>query len=60
MPIPLIGIISLIVGLVYLVLVVVYFEQIEVWGGIIFLGVSGMLISMGIFLIAKRFFRTLF
>lgn len=53
----LIGIFSLIAGLVYLALVIVYFEQIEFWGGLIFLGVAGMLIPMGIFLITKRFFR---
>jgi len=53
----LIGIFSLIAGLVYLVLVILYFDQIEVWGGLIFLGVAGMLIPMGIFLITKRFFR---
>jgi hypothetical protein len=53
----LIGILSLIAGLVYLVLAIVYVEQLAVWGVLTFLLLASVLISMGIFLITKRFFR---
>jgi hypothetical protein len=53
----LVGILSLFAGLVYLVSGIVYYEEIEVWNVLTFLLLAAVLISMGIFLITKRFFR---